>query len=83
MRLFQFVFALAICACSTNEPSSEGTGKSLSYVSIDLFESLGIYTIDAPVREFDDDYFILDRSQQKVARVNDSFTTVKHIFHRK
>jgi len=80
LRLFQFVVALAICACSTNEPSSEGTGKSLSYVSIDLFESLGIYTIDAPIREFEGDFFILDRSQQKVARVNDSFTTVKHIF---
>ncbi|UJP65851.1 hypothetical protein [Mongoliitalea daihaiensis] len=76
-------FVLIISACSTNEPSSEGTDKSLTYVSIDLFESLGIYTIDAPVREFDEDYFILDRSQQKVARVNDSFTTVKHIFDRK
>ncbi|EIM76674.1 hypothetical protein A3SI_09478 [Nitritalea halalkaliphila LW7] len=74
------VLVFIISACSKNKPSSEGKAKSLTYVSIDLLESLGIYTIDAPVREFEGDYFILDRSQQKVARVDDSFAAVKCFF---
>lgn len=79
-RFYLFVLMLTLCACSKNETSSEGANKSRPSISIELFDSLGIYTIDAPVREFEGDYFILDRSLQKVTRVNDLFSTVKHVF---
>jgi len=80
-KTLHFVLLLVICACTKNEISSEHTDKSLSYRIIELFDSLGIYTIDAPVREFEGDYFIFDRSQNNVARVNQQFTKVNRLYN--
>jgi hypothetical protein len=60
--------------------SFEFKEKEIIVTSIDLLDQLGIYTIDAKVLNYNSDYFILDRSQNKVFRVNKDFTVSKKSF---
>lgn len=71
------LFSLFSCSRSGNFNKLE----EIKYgTSVELHDSIGIYTIDGTLREFGGDYFIIDRSQNKVVRVDSEFQKSKFSF---